>query len=67
MEALKSFLNSPVGPKTVHFWGPMANWALVIAALMDANKPVEQISERMTITLYARMHACTHARMHAGL
>ena len=52
MEALKSFLNSPVGPKTVHFWGPMANWALVIAALMDANKPVEQISERMTITLY---------------
>ena len=52
MEAFKNFLNSPVGPKTVHFWGPMANWALVIAAMLDANKPAEQISERMTITLY---------------
>ena len=29
--ALKSFLNSPVGPKTSHFWGPVANWGFVIA------------------------------------
>ena len=29
--ALKSFLNSPVGPKTTHFWGPVANWGFVIA------------------------------------
>ena len=29
--ALKSFWNSPVGPKTSHFWGPMANWGFVLA------------------------------------
>lgn len=31
MSALKAFLNSPVGPKTTHFWGPVANWGFVIA------------------------------------
>ena len=41
MDALKAFWNSPVGPKTVHFWGPTANWALVIAAMLDAGKPAE--------------------------
>jgi len=29
--ALKAFLNSPVGPKTTHFWGPVANWGFVLA------------------------------------
>lgn len=27
----KAFLNSPVGPKTTHFWGPVANWGFVAA------------------------------------
>lgn len=31
MAALKAFWNSPVGPKTTHFWGPVANWGFVIA------------------------------------
>ena len=51
MEAISKFLNSPVGPKTVHFWGPAANWGLVLAAIADANKPPERISPRMTLTL----------------
>ena len=42
--AFKAFLNSPVGPKTVHFWGPAANWGLVLAAMMDMAKPADQIS-----------------------
>ncbi|PWZ56348.1 Mitochondrial pyruvate carrier 1 [Zea mays] len=46
--ALKSFLNSPVGPKTTHFWGPVANWGFVIAGLVDMNKPPEMISGNMT-------------------
>jgi hypothetical protein len=29
--ALKVFLNSPVGPRTSHFWGPVANWGFVPA------------------------------------
>ncbi len=28
---LKAFWNSPVGPKTTHFWGPVANWGFVVA------------------------------------
>ena len=52
MESLKNFINSPVGPKTVHFWGPVANWGLVLAAMLDSNKPVETISKRMTLTLF---------------
>ncbi|RLN33658.1 hypothetical protein C2845_PM03G33040 [Panicum miliaceum] len=46
--ALKAFLNSPVGPKTTHFWGPVANWGFVIAGLVDMNKPPEMISGNMT-------------------
>ena len=51
MQNVISFVNSPVGPKTVHFWGPAANWGLVVAGMMDANKPPEYISARMTATL----------------
>jgi hypothetical protein len=28
---LKAFINSPTGPKTTHFWGPVANWGFVVA------------------------------------
>ena len=27
----RAFLDSPVGPKTTHFWGPVANWGFVAA------------------------------------
>eukprot|EP00475_Leptophrys_vorax_P021994 TRINITY_DN2990_c0_g1_i1.p1 TRINITY_DN2990_c0_g1~~TRINITY_DN2990_c0_g1_i1.p1 ORF type:complete len:112 (-),score=15.21 TRINITY_DN2990_c0_g1_i1:278-613(-) len=46
--ALKAFWNSPVGPKTSHFWGPMANWGFVVAGLVDMQKPVDMISPKMT-------------------
>ncbi|KAL4192909.1 hypothetical protein AMTRI_Chr06g174340 [Amborella trichopoda] len=46
--ALKAFLNSPMGPKTTHFWGPVANWGFVIAGLVDTKKPPELISGNMT-------------------
>ncbi|KAG2583804.1 hypothetical protein PVAP13_6KG257700 [Panicum virgatum] len=49
--AIKSFLNSPVGPKTSHFWGPVANWGFVIAGLVDMNKPPEMISGNMTAVM----------------
>lgn len=28
---LRMFVNSPTGPKTTHFWGPVANWGFVLA------------------------------------
>ena len=55
-----AFLNSPVGPKTSHFWGPVANWGFVGAGIADSNKPPEQISSRMTITLF--FYSCLFMR-----
>lgn len=52
MDKVAAFINSPVGPKTTHFWGPVANWGIVLAGILDANKPPEQISTRMTTTLF---------------
>jgi hypothetical protein len=53
MDKFLAFINSPVGPKTVHFWGPLANWGLVGAGMLDfKTKPAESISKRMTMTLF---------------
>ncbi|RAL50924.1 hypothetical protein DM860_005280 [Cuscuta australis] len=48
MASFRSFLNSPVGPKTTHFWGPVANSGFVAAGLADTQKPPEMISGNMT-------------------
>ncbi|OLY78540.1 Mitochondrial pyruvate carrier 2 [Smittium mucronatum] len=40
----KTFFNSPVGPKTIHFWAPLMKWALVVAGLGDLKRPIEQVS-----------------------
>lgn len=48
MASFRSFLNSPTGPKTTHFWGPIANWGFIISGLMDTQKPPELISGNMT-------------------
>ena len=52
METFKAFINSPVGPKTTHFWGPAFNWGFVIAAMLDMSKPPEKISRNMTLSNY---------------
>ncbi|TVU06069.1 hypothetical protein EJB05_49261, partial [Eragrostis curvula] len=49
--AIKTFWNSPVGPRTSHFWGPVANWGFVLAGLVDMNKPPEMISGNMTAVM----------------
>ncbi|XP_043448671.1 mitochondrial pyruvate carrier 1 isoform X1 [Prionailurus bengalensis] len=36
---------------TEHFWGPVANWGLPIAAINDMKKSPEIISGRMTFAL----------------
>ena len=60
MDTVLSFVNSPIGPKTVHFWGPVANWGLVLAGIFDANKPADMISEKMTATLF--FYSCLFMR-----
>ncbi|KAK4272169.1 hypothetical protein QN277_020758 [Acacia crassicarpa] len=51
MEMLRKIWNSPVGPKTTHFWGPTFNWSLPIAAAVDTQKPPEMISPNMTAVM----------------
>ncbi|KAI6675472.1 hypothetical protein NL676_003378 [Syzygium grande] len=51
MASFRAFLNSPVGPKTTHFWGPVANWGFVAAGLVDMQKPPEMISGNMTAAM----------------
>lgn len=40
MPSFRAFLNSHVGPKTTHFWGPVANFGFV-AAVCPANFPLQ--------------------------
>ena len=53
--ALMKFINSPTGPKTTHFWGPVANWGFVLAGLEQTTKPEHMISGPMTgaLTVYS--------------
>uniref|UniRef100_A0A7R9Z5L1 Mitochondrial pyruvate carrier n=1 Tax=Chlamydomonas euryale TaxID=1486919 RepID=A0A7R9Z5L1_9CHLO len=48
---LASFWNSPTGPKTTHFWGPVANWGFVVAGLADMQKTPDVVSPNMTATM----------------
>ena len=41
-----------------HFWGPIANWGLPIAAITDMKKSPEIISGRMT---FGETYALTQA------
>ncbi|GBC08648.1 hypothetical protein RclHR1_08290002 [Rhizophagus clarus] len=37
--------------KIKHFWGPVANWGLPLAAIADSQKEPEIISPKMTIAM----------------
>ncbi|CAO3649219.1 unnamed protein product [Mucor fragilis] len=45
------FMNSPAGPKTIHFWAPTMKWGLVIAGLGDLQKPADQLSLSQNLSL----------------
>ncbi|KAF8061126.1 MPC1 [Scenedesmus sp. PABB004] len=47
-QRFSAFVNSPTGPKTTHFWGPVANWGFVLAGLADMQKTPDCISPNMT-------------------
>lgn len=49
--SMAAFINSPTGPMTTHFWGPVANWGLAASGIYDAAlKGPEIINERMSAT-----------------
>ncbi|KAK5016902.1 hypothetical protein BJ546DRAFT_968695 [Cryomyces antarcticus] len=45
--------NSPVGPKTVHFWAPVMKWGLVLAGVSDFARPAESLSLSQNVALMA--------------
>ncbi|KAK7537545.1 uncharacterized protein J3D65DRAFT_387110 [Phyllosticta citribraziliensis] len=47
------FLNSPVGPKTVHFWAPVMKWGIVLAGVADFFRPAESLSLSQNMALTA--------------
>ncbi|XP_026937275.1 mitochondrial pyruvate carrier 1 isoform X1 [Sagmatias obliquidens] len=51
---------------STHFWGPVANWGLPIAAINDMKKSPEIISGRMTFALSWRLQV-TVLRVPAAL
>ncbi|KAI9500869.1 hypothetical protein BX070DRAFT_48133 [Coemansia spiralis] len=51
--AFSRLWNSPVGPKTIHFWAPAMKWGLVIAGLGDLTRPADQISVKQQLSLAA--------------
>ena len=42
--AAGGFWNSPIGPKTVHFWAPVMKWGMVLAGASDFTRPAESLS-----------------------
>lgn len=55
MNGIHAFINSPIGPKTTHFWGPVMNGGFVIQGLKDWERPAEKISRDMqtVLTIYS--------------
>ncbi|KAI3637017.1 hypothetical protein MIR68_001245 [Amoeboaphelidium protococcarum] len=51
--AIGRWMNSPTGPRYIHFWAPAMKWALVIAGLADYNRPAEKLSVSQSSALAA--------------
>ncbi|KAF2197476.1 UPF0041-domain-containing protein [Delitschia confertaspora ATCC 74209] len=45
------FWNSPVGPKTVHFWAPVLKWCVVLTGVSDFARPASSLSLTQNLAL----------------
>ena len=43
--SIRSVLEHPAGPFTIHFWAPTAKWLISAANIADVNRPVEKMSK----------------------
>eukprot|EP00959_Pyramimonas_sp_CCMP1952_P031993 671401-Pyramimonas_sp.AAC.1 len=53
-----AWLNSATGPKTTHFWGPVANWGFVVA--------VRPFKSSLCLTVYGGLCLSEHASLIAS-
>ncbi|OBZ89047.1 Mitochondrial pyruvate carrier 2 [Choanephora cucurbitarum] len=49
--AFRRFMDSPAGPKTIHFWAPAMKWALVFASIGDLQRPADKLSLTQNMSL----------------
>ncbi|VDK70101.1 unnamed protein product, partial [Anisakis simplex] len=49
---------------STHFWGPLANWGLPLAAIADIKKDPEQISGSMTPAMILYSSVCMRFAWH---
>ncbi|KAE9408093.1 UPF0041-domain-containing protein [Gymnopus androsaceus JB14] len=64
MSTFMAWLRSPASREylmSTHFWGPLANWGLPLAALADLRKDEEVISGTMTTAL--ALYSMTFSRL----
>ncbi|KAI8997737.1 mitochondrial pyruvate carrier [Pilobolus umbonatus] len=47
----RRFVDSPAGPKTIHFWAPAMKWCLVFAGIGDLQRPAENLSLTQNLSL----------------
>lgn len=52
MQRLIAFVNSPIGPKTTHFWGPAMNFMFVVQGMAEYNRPAEKLSRNMQFSTF---------------
>ncbi|PSK34421.1 hypothetical protein B9Z65_8747 [Elsinoe australis] len=50
---LQQLWNSPIGPKTVHFWAPIMKWGVVLAGAADFLRPASSLSISQNAALMA--------------
>jgi len=50
---LQTFIDSPAGPKTIHFWAPAWKWSLVFAGISDYFRPADKLSLNQSVSLTA--------------
>merc|ERR1712147_349406 len=51
--ASSAWINSPAGPKTIHFWAPAWKWSLVFAGISDYFRPADKLSLNQSASLTA--------------
>ena len=47
------WIDSPAGPKTIHFWAPAWKWSLVIAGIADYFRLFEFITFKVNLLIQA--------------
>lgn len=51
MDTIVSFIKSPVGPLTTHFWGPVLNAMFVVQGIKERHRPPHRLSRNMQFIL----------------